>query len=609
MGNEVVMRSILSAVLVLSTGAVWCTVAGPARAQDKPPADAKERALFDKACDAFNKSEMGPASTALNDFLRDFPKSALAPEAAFKLSAAQGLQGKCAESLQARDRLVHDYITSPWALLILCTQYDEKQLLALANERRLKGIKENSNPDYGSALGIYNLCLKRCGEKAKQSPMAQNEVTETGKEALYRMGDCLHRLGQEEPFKSVMQQIQAADAQGSWGKLATVRLGDDHVFQDHMDDLLNMHVAGDEELHVFLELADKHVAKLDGDALIKCLYYKARCRAGLQESDKAVTLCQEVIARHPKSKWAAESMMYMAEQEFDKGDTARAKALYLDLAKKYPDSPRAAQARAWAGWLDNADKDWKELQELLVSLALKGSAGKGAFSLRVSRQAEGGGKSIEGRVAFQDAQHYLLSLAVGPAAFLVAKNDEGQWCRFLDRPEVIKCKKGADMPLPQLIVKDDAQFSFNWGFGAQAPAQSGPPIQIAPKAAEVYVGQWKKLFHLKKEKAAEGRVVYRLQQPTWEHQKPVEYEIMIDATKAIQKIRLTLYNDKAEKSVWTITDLCIGGPLPDKVLKPELSSDLTVRTVEELNPMEVFSGVMRLFTVFMEAAGTDGKKK
>ena len=34
------------------------------------------------------------------------------------------------------------------------------------------------------------------------------------------------------------------------------------------------------------------------------------------------------------------------------------------------------------------------------------------------------------------------------AALLVAKNKDGSWFRLTDRPEVIKTKKGADVPLP-----------------------------------------------------------------------------------------------------------------------------------------------------------------
>jgi outer membrane protein assembly factor BamD (BamD/ComL family) len=603
------MRSVKCGVVII---AVALLAAGESSlGQEKPKSATQEWERFQKACESFNSGAMDAACSALNDFLRDFPKSALAPEAAFKLSAAYGLQGKGAESAQARERLVRDYMNSPWTFYILCTQYDEKQLLGLANERRLKGINEQSNADITAALCIYKVCLDRCNQRANQSPMAKNEVQNTGKEALYRVGDCLYSLGQEEPFKAIMHQVQAADGDGQWGKLAATRLGDAHAFQERMDELLNLHTADNEELRVFLELADKHAAALDADAQVKCLYYRARCHLGLQEIDKALPLCRQVIDKHPKSPWAAEATMYLAEHHFSKGDAAKAKAMYKELAQKYPDSPRAAQARAWVGWLDHADKNWKEVEDLLADLAQKGNAGKGAFSLRVSRQSGGGGKTLEGRVAFQDAQHYLLSLTIGPAAFLLAKNKDGSWFRLTDRPEVIKTKKGADVPLPQIVAQDDGQLSFKWGFGDQALPQTGPPVQIAPKAAAAFAGRWKTTFHLSKEHApaTKGYNLYRLQQPTWEHQQVTDIEIELDATKKIQEIRITLYNDKAEKFVWVISDLCVGGPLPEKVLNPELAPGLAVHEVEELNPMEIFSGVMRLFSLAMEAAGANAKKK
>lgn len=572
--------------------------ARPCPAQGQPTPQERER--LRAAAEAFERGDFDPSAGALKDFLHDYPKSSLAPEAAFRLAAVYLLQGKCADAAQAQDRLVRDYYASPWTGLILGTQFDDKRLLALANEWRAKGRAENSNDDTAKAIRVYQLCLARCGEKGKQGGQAQNEAKEAAKEVLYKLGDCLRRLGQPAPFQAAMQQVQALDGTGQWGTLAAIRLGDAHTVQDRMDDLLNLHVADNEEAHAFLALADEHAAALDEAARVKCLYYRARCHNGLGQIDKTLALCQEVIAKHPQSPWAAEAAMYVAEHHFSKGDVAKAKGLYLDVAQKYPKSPRAAQAGAWADWLGDADKHWKDFEGLLAATALKASAGNGAFALRVRREGEGS-KPFEGRLAFQDPQHYLLSLAVGPTEFLVARDKDACWYRLSDRPEVVRTKHGADLPIPQLVAADDGKLNFNWGFGSQALPQAGPPIQVSPKAVASLVGQWRQTAHLTKQPqpGTAGGVVYRLQQPSWAHPHLTDLEVEVEAGGKVQAVRLTTYTDKAEKSVWTVSDISLGGPLPGQTFSPGVQAGVTVREVEEMNPMEVFTGVMRLLGVLM----------
>src|SRR5262249_55963661 len=149
------------------------------------------------------------------------------------------------------------------------------------------------------------------------------EAKNTAKELLYRLSDCLRRLDQQAQAQAALQQVKELDGDGQWGTLARARLGDARAFSEQMDDLLNLHMADNEELHVFLELAEQHADKLDEEGRAKCLHYRARCQRGLGQDEKSLALSQELMTRYAKSPWAAEAALYVAEYHYSKGEIAR----------------------------------------------------------------------------------------------------------------------------------------------------------------------------------------------------------------------------------------------------------------------------------------------
>src|SRR5262249_33443942 len=138
---------------------------GIALEQAEAATQRKARELFDAGCASFEKNWPETAVLSFQDLLRDFPRSPLAPEAAYRLAAAHLLQGNVGMAGHFHGVLIRDYFASPWAQLALHYHFTEEQILRVADELRQRG--REARPELARAGKLYQLCLDRAREKNK----------------------------------------------------------------------------------------------------------------------------------------------------------------------------------------------------------------------------------------------------------------------------------------------------------------------------------------------------------------------------------------------------------------------------------------------------------
>src|SRR5262249_38940226 len=195
-----------------------------------------------------------------------------------------------------------------------------------------------------------------------------------------------------------------------------------------------------------------------------------------------------------------ESAFWLAEHDFSKKDFAQAKTEYLELAKRSPDSPRAAQARQWAEWLEQREGGWREGAMGLAELGRRAAGENASLSLTLSKPDDDPAKAFQGRLAFRDPRHFYLSIAYGKSGFLLANNEDGTWYRALDQRQALRARQTLELPLPNLGVtaseEDKLSFQFGWAIGDSRPVHPQPVFTLAPTVLPALVSRLQGTVHL-----------------------------------------------------------------------------------------------------------------
>jgi TolA-binding protein len=593
-------RRCLPAAVVLPL--LLAAQAAPPTSELKPPAPL-DQSQFELADQIWKTSTPEAAAAALEDFLKEHPQSAHAPEARYRLAAAQVLMGKAAEAKATFEKLVEDHFASPWAQLALMTHFEEDALGKLADARRVEARDKKDAERARTAVKLYELYARRFpkGSKSKE-------------ELAYKTGDCLLVARDQEGFRTSLRQAQELDKDGGWGKLAAIRLAGVAAFAQNMDQLVRLSVGDGEQKSVFLSLADEAVASLQGEDRIKCLSYQAHCLPTAQK-DQRHALLRQVLKDYPASPWAAEAAYWLAEDAFADKAFARAKADYRELAAHYPQSPRAALATRWAGWIEEQDATCTRLTKVLEGVLRRLAQAKGGFAFHLQTAGDGS-KNVDVNFAWQNAtQDALFRLRLADAEVLLANNKEALWYRPFGHPGCLKAPR-IQLPSPRFALQEDPaanRVNFNFGISTDAPADGGSPFQVSPQTAGLLVNCLHPTFHIHFDPpatAGQAPRVLRLELAvdSWDSHKPAEITVELDADDQPVAVRGTFWRDDQHKTTATIGGLVLGGPLPQSAFTVSLPPGTDVRGVEAINMFDLFSDGMRLLALLTKQVKDELKK-
>jgi TolA-binding protein len=576
-----------------------------APAPKAPKAVSLEQGCFELADQVWKTGAYDVAAEYLAKYLAEHPSSTQAPEAGYRLGAAYLLLGKTAEAKTAFEKLVADHFPSPWAQLALTAHYDEDSLVKLADAKRKRAREARRPEEAREALKVLELHAHRFPQGARSK-----------EEMAYRLGDCSLLAGSESGFQSAMTKVTELDKDGDWGKLAAIRLAGAAAIPGKMDELVRLGAGEHEQDAVFLDLAEQALPRLKGDDLIKCLYYKARCLPQ-DRKEQRLELYRRIVKDYPASPWAAECAFWLAEAQFADKEFDKARAAYLDLAAKYPHSPRAAQARRWAGWLGERDATGKELARVLGGLVRRLADARGGFAFRLQAGDSAQGKKMAVRFAYQGRTNDgYLSIRFGDTAVLLANNKDGFWYQPVGRPELVKAPR-TTLPRPSLVAKTDPannQLSFGMGVTSDEKAEAASPFQVSADVAPALTALVQAFGHVRVEKRHAGGgpartvIVVQVAAASWDATEPATIEVELGPKDRLAEVRGTWARDGGRTITATIADIVLGDTLPEAAFAVAVPAGVTVRTVEAFNMMELWADGMRLFAMLGQQVKNDLKK-
>lgn len=555
----------------------------------------KESAALDGANASFNIGAVQLAASQYQDFLREYPSSASLAEVRYKMFVISSLKLDIANMQKYSDQLIEQHFDSPWACHILMTHCDANRLLAIANQKRKVVDVSKQKPEWERAVRVLQIFMGRFANDKQHQP-----------EVIYKMGDCMRRLGRPEAIP-VLKQVVAIDAEGDWGKLARFWLEDAGYFQKNMDSLAFMQIADNENHLAYLDLVDLHGKNLTPAERAKCLCLQASCLMSLDRKSAAKALWEKVLKEEAASPYAGESAFWLAELAFQESDFVRAREQFRQFAEQFPKHPRAEQARAFEQGLAELDASWQELGQVL-QVMYRHCVGKPepTMSMQLSLSTGNPVKVLNGRFAYQDVQHMLAQLTWAGGGVVVANNDQGGWFGIYERGLFIQAKQKIDVPLPAFTIDrgPDGKFNFFGNFGANR-APGTPMLTINPQVLTEIVIQAKHRVHLlrRPSKDTAGKV-FVLQNPRFDTPAPTQGELMVDATLMPREFHCVVPSSKHAPSEWKLSEIRLGEPISAEAFTVPVPAGVQVRQTEQLQPAEIYPPLFelasRLMTMYSE---------
>jgi TolA-binding protein len=594
----------MTSVLVVLLAGLGVAVAGeepgyqavlPVPQTDGGPAPPRnERALMETARSFFEDGAWSTAGSSLEDFLKCYPSSRLAAEALYRLSLAQLLDGKPDEARKTQDRLVAGHPDSPWARTVLRVHLDEKGLLSLARQRYEKAGADRRPADAEAARTLLDLYRER---------FPQGELKGPG--LVYRLGICYLLAGNSEGFRAAMEALTAHEEQaGDWAALARFRLGGAEEFAQGMEKLSRLATDG-EECKAFLELADHFEPQLDNADRVRCQFFRACCLAWLERPREAGQAWRRLLAEHPGAPEAPEAAFWLARHHLGTGDVARARLAYAALARDYPRSPRARDARRWARWLDDHDEAWGELEQVLDKLLQSAQVPDASFAFDL--RAACGRKQLRARVAYQGREHFLLRLQAGKGGFVLAGNAQGGWYARLRKRVVTRTPGPLYAALPRMAVREDpATGKLSFSSWARTEGDDGPLMSFPPSLAGRLVTALQGQFHLTR--STHGPVtVYRLESPRWEPGAIDVLKVEV-AGQMPGSVSWSVRTPAGEEEVLSLSGLIVGQKLPESAFEVDLGDDFREVPARPDLPFNVLAEVFRLAGTVVKSLQDEQRK-
>jgi TolA-binding protein len=564
------------------------------RAAAAPPGPEQEAALFAAGNAALDGGALPEAAAKFEALLKDFPRSKHAPEACHKLACAYLLQGRGEDAKNTFVRLARDHFNSAWGQLSVVAYLGHKQVGDLADEWREKARRPGAAEDAAAAARLYQAYAARFLTGPQPAPGAKARP-----EVLFKLADCLRRLGRDSESRAGLTQVRDTDKAGNWGKLAALYLADGAAFKAGLKDFPALNAIGNEGWSAFLEVSERHLPELKGDERACCLCCRACCLAGLSRAAEAADLRRAVIKEFPGSAHAADCAFWLAEEHFHAGRRDEAKAAFLALAEKYPTSPRAVAARRWAGWADESDAAWKEAEGALAAL-IRRAARPGTGLAFTFRSAPAGGPGLRARLAVQDGHHALLDVSCGDSALLLVNGPEGTWYRGPGQAAVLRLRQPMETPVPRVAVTVDPaaqSFSLGGNLVPEGQAPGAPLLSLPPELAGVLVARLRTTAHLHREvrKGDDGkaRVAFQLESARPGCPEPSALTVTLAADGQLHEVELVYPAADGKPARRALTDIVLGEKLPEDLFHFAAPPGTAVKDGEALNLFEIMAALMK----------------
>lgn len=598
----------------------------------EPPSPG-EIADFTAAADYLDSGGFSHAAVQLGTFLQRYPKSAKAPEAAYKRAVALFLLGRKEEALQAFEKVVDHYPATPWARLVLLTHISEEAFWKRARDQHKKGRQTSSRAEVFAALDLFELFLARFPQ------------TDRKKEILYWGADCFGILAQAEdndflkPFpptgpwpkegtlidneprkkqRDFLKKLHEMDREGDWGKLAAICLERKKLFHlsnripciptfwkevttrpfcQLMNELVDLAVEDNENWYIFLDLARYFEPDLRGEDLVKCQFHRA-WYFSKQDQAKARDLFQTIVREHPKSSLASEAALWVAELFLAEKKIPQARQAYLDMAQLYPNSPLAAKARQWASWLDQMDETAAALERFLSANLKRLINGSDSIAFHIQGGPPDSQKKYELRALWQKP-FFQFKLRYGALGLLFAHNKDGSWFQPLDQNIIVHSKEGGTMPQLRISSKKDPLtkkwiFRLDWGLTSESAKFD---LDIAPEMVPWLIDEVLKKAHVAQKKVDPNRTVFTIEY--WREKGGlVSLEVEVDKTDKLVEIRR---REDWQSDTWSlrVTDIMLAEPLADAFLAVIPPAGTQIRPVANINPIEILSQGVRIGALFL----------
>jgi outer membrane protein assembly factor BamD (BamD/ComL family) len=559
-----------------------------------PPPGASARLCFKQAAASWDKGAYDQAAGSLEEFLRAQPHSRHAAEARYKLGSAYLLLGKGAEARTAFADLARNHFQTPWAHLALAAHYDEPSLAQLAEDKLRQARASRQAEDANAAIRVFDVYARRF----PQGKTSWDEV-------VYKMAGCYLLAGKDEAGLAGLKKVAEHDREGPWGKLAAIRLAGPTAFREHMDELMNLEGVKEEHSNLFLELAEKALPDLEGEDRVKCLYYQACCLRD-DSKERRLALYESIVAEHPGSPWAAEAAFAIAEHHFAEKDFDLARAAYVDMAERYPLSPRAAVARRWARWAAHQEEARAALQEAVTQVLHQICEGAGGYAFRLELPAcKDLPRPVQVRFAWQgESQDAYLGVHYGDTGIELANNQDGLWCHLLDQvASVTHVKQRLPLPPARLWAQEDPILHMTTcGLGLttdreSTAASAAQALPVLTRGLGELVSARDHLHRaVRRDGEGQERVVIVCESAARNDPRPVRVEVELNAAGKPHEVR---YYDREDghRKMARLTDIVLGEQLPASTFEVHVPAGVEVRTLDQIDPFALFAHAFRMMSV------------
>lgn len=590
-------------LVVLLATLFW--FAPPAWGQSSDAASA-----FAKGSAALNAKRYDEAELAFKQYLWDEPRGELAAEARYKLATTYLLRGRMPEAQEQYQKIVEEAFDSPWSGIVLFSHFEEKPLQDLANARRQQALHTNKAEDFTRALKVYHIYYGRFVQpflNNLQFAAQRPALAQKGFEVLFKAGDCGLRGGETALGRQLLEQVQKEDTQGSYGKLATFRLGGEATFKERLEELSSLALAEKEPFYLFLDLADKYGQSFQGETQAALLHHRGRCLAELKRQDEATASFSQVLKDHGTSRWADESAFYLAELSFQQGKILEARNAYRTLMERFPDSVRTIAARDWITWLDQSESTITTVQAILEPLLPALSRTDGSLTLLL-KQADGDGKPRrEYRVAVGRENQFLFQLKSASDQVLFANTDNG-FVRQIGAQGLVQRVAKPISLRPRVFFAFDSDgnctMNYNVFFGDQAKG-TWPLLSTSPETPAELARLLAKRLHVGIVACPDDPKQKRLllQWPQKKGRNLVKCEIDYDSAYRICSARCRYHDENGKSHEWTMTQLRVGEGIPSNAFDYALPEGVTVKELSDFNLMETLSQCMQILALITATPG------
>lgn len=548
----------------------------------------------------FDYADAAEAKAKLSSFLTTFPKSVKAPEMIYRLAV---LDLAANESAKATfQRLIREAPTSPWAKLAMQTHLDQDGLMSVANAIRKFALDANNRDDGVAAILAYKAVMSRFG-KGKTNLL---------RECVYKVIDCYTVIEQpDEATEALQLLVKADDDKNGWVALARIRASAPGQEAESLTKLSKLTDAREEAARVFVTIYEQCATGLKGEDAVRHRYHYAQCLLQLEKNVAATATLRDVATNHPKTTWAADATLDLAEQAFGKKRWQEAQDLYRRLARDYPEHKHARAAAIWAQAVDQSDATSAAIGEALFKTFQTWNESSMQMSVRATcRDAEKQLFMLD--LAYRDPEHYRAEVVLRDAGMILASNAKNTF--LWDRHGPVKiAAKALKLPMPMFNLKIDPKtesLAFWFAFDSEA-TQPKFDIETPRELAKLAGRSLCERYHTWTEPADPIKKTPQRFVVEFTHDRDpylTRIEIILDAVGRIASARVTNSDPEQKNAEIVFDQILFGSEIPLARFAPIQPANVGVVHVAEINPLVLMGQAFQMGSDMMNVLAAWGKQ-